>query len=418
MNQVVVQEDYVLPTDEAAEKFEDMTEHEMMEEIVRARRIAARIFGVRLGYFERVKTFNKTSTAELDMNVKAAFMASLVEPDEIHEIKIIGALLHPLYQNEDRMIAGGLCNKRQYDAGKEELLDRIARHYERKACPFEVEGMVYVNEWEKPGLLDRKKTPRKLAEDEYDKYLSHMKASYLPRKMEPVRVLGAFTADDDPRPNPVYAIGPVIEKGQSFMVTKGNANQKCNHANFIDKSGHYDLMSYLDLLREECPAIYEIGRGLVGSHVSSEVDCESLFSQADLVADSRRSCMDIRFYERLVMAKHRLGRVYCHIPDVVDLYMKRWRENDWKEAEERDANEFLELEKEIYLEKFPRNKEIFFNDDELKEEEEEVKEDLDSGNSKRAAKKKKSAAGARGSKKKSAKKRGADRNEKMDEEEV
>ena len=98
--------------------------------------------------------------------------------------------------------------------------------------------------------------------------------------------------------------------------------------------------------------------------------------------------------------------------------MKRWRENDWKEAEERDANEFLELEKEIYLEKFPRNKEIFFNDDKLKVEEEEVKEDLDSGNSKRAANKKKSAAGARGSKKKSAKKRGADRNEKMDEEEV
>jgi len=58
MNQVVVQEDYVLPTDEAAEKFQDMTEHEMMDEIVRARCIAARILGVCLGYFEHVKIFN------------------------------------------------------------------------------------------------------------------------------------------------------------------------------------------------------------------------------------------------------------------------------------------------------------------------------------------------------------------------
>ena len=204
-----------------------------------------------------------------------------------------------------------------------------------------------------------------------------MKAVYLPRKMKPVRVLGAYTEDGDPKPNPVYEIGPVVEMGCDFKVTKGNKEVKCNHATFIDNTGHYDLISYLEILRDECPGIYEVGRGPIGSHVSSEVDCESLFSQADVVADSRRARLDIRFYERLVMAKHRLSRVYCHIPDVVDLYMKRWSENDWKEDDERDAREFLELEKKIFLEKYPRSKEIFNDEGEEEEQEEKFRDNAE-----------------------------------------
>ena len=209
-----------------------------------------------------MRTFNKTSTAKLDADVKAPFMAELHEPAEIHEIKIMGALLHPLYQNPDHMEADGLCTKQQYSAELEELLHCMARHYERKdSSPLEDQEVVYVNEWEKPGLFDRKKTPRRLAEDEYAKYRSRMKAQYLPRKMEPVRVLGAFTSDGNPRPKPVYAIGPIIEEGDNFIVTKDNKGVKCNHSNFIDKTGHYDLMAYLDVVRDECPAIYEVGRG-------------------------------------------------------------------------------------------------------------------------------------------------------------
>ena len=132
LNQVVVRDDNILPSDKTAEKYREMNEHEMMEEIVRARRVAARILGVRLGFFGRVSTFNKTLTAKLDANVKAPFMAGLYEPAEIHEIKIMGALLHPLYQNPDRMEAAGLCTKQQYSAGFEELLDRMARHYKKK----------------------------------------------------------------------------------------------------------------------------------------------------------------------------------------------------------------------------------------------------------------------------------------------
>ena len=35
------------------------------------------------------------------------------------------------------------------------------------------------------------------------------------------------------------------------------------------------------------------------------------------------------------------------------LFLERWKANDWKENDERDDKEFLEVEKEIYLKMFP-----------------------------------------------------------------
>ena len=44
--------------------------------------------------------------------------------------------------------------------------------------------------------------------------------------------------------------------------------------------------------------------------------------------------------------------------------MKRWKDDDWDEGDERDADEFLDLEKKIYLEMFPYNKAMFEDKDE------------------------------------------------------
>ena len=44
--------------------------------------------------------------------------------------------------------------------------------------------------------------------------------------------------------------------------------------------------------------------------------------------------------------------------------MKRWRNNDWDEKEERDAAEFLEIEKEIHLKLFPNSTSLFDGEDE------------------------------------------------------
>jgi hypothetical protein len=63
-----------------------------------------------------------------------------------------------------------------------------------------------------------------------------------------------------------------------------------------------------------------------------------------------------------VELKYRLGRIHCYIPAVVEKLMKRFKPNDWKENV--DVDEFLELEKQIYLDMFPHNRAIFDGEEE------------------------------------------------------
>ncbi|KAL7481644.1 hypothetical protein ACHAW6_007324 [Cyclotella cf. meneghiniana] len=99
--------------------------------------------------------------------------------------------------------------------------------------------------------------------------------------------------------------------------------------------------------------------GQICPHISTEVDCKSIFSEAGFLAYPRRSLTHVCLYEHLVIVKHPLGHIYCHIP----------AEKFWDEHEKRDTKEFLELEKTIYLEMFPHNEQLFDDDDEDEEEE-------------------------------------------------
>ena len=40
-------------------------------------------------------------------------------------------------------------------------------------------------------------------------------------------------------------------------------------------------------------------------------------------------------------------------------FMDRFQKNDWKEDEDRNDNDFLKLEKEVFTEFFPWNKAVF-----------------------------------------------------------
>ena len=150
-----------------------------------------------------------------------------------------------------------------------------------------------------------------------------------------------------------------------------------NHAEYIDQTGQYDITQYLEHHKHKFPAIYIVCLGQICPHISTEVDCESLFSTAGYLADPRRSLTNIRLYERLVIAKHRLGRIYCHVPAVKELYLKRWKEKDWDENDKRDTKEFLELEKEIHLGLYPHNKYLFQDEDEEEEEDNEEDDKVD-----------------------------------------
>jgi len=77
------------------------------------------------------------------------------------------------------------------------------------------------------------------------------------------------------------------------------------------------------------------------------------------------------------MTKHRLQRGHCPKQLVKDLFMKRFRDNDWDEQDDRDATEFLDIEKSIFVEEFPMYANLFVdNEDEDEDEEEDDDENL------------------------------------------
>ena len=221
-------------------------------------------------------------------------------------------------------------------------------------------------------MVDVGNSPDQTARQEYDKFLSWNHSQYLP-KMKSTRVLGAIDEEGQPR-DPIYAIGAVVEKGVNLPSGR-------NHAEYVDVTGYYDIVKFLDDHRNYFPGLENVGIGQLCPHVTSKVDCESLFSSAGHVSDPRRSQTDIRLYERLVTTKHRMQHIYCSPRKVHQLFMKRWKDNDWDEKDERDDRAFLELEKAVYLDMCPHNAGIFDNeeeDDASQDEEEVLEVDKDS----------------------------------------
>ena len=47
-------------------------------------------------------------------------------------MKIMGAILNPIFHTKLRMIDAHMCTAEQFEAGKEELLDRMERYYEHQ----------------------------------------------------------------------------------------------------------------------------------------------------------------------------------------------------------------------------------------------------------------------------------------------
>ena len=79
-------------------------------------------------------------------------------------------------------------------------------------------------------------------------------------------------------------------------------------------------------------------------------------------------------YERLVVGKHWLSRIHCSIARVKELFLKRWKENDWDEQDDRDDTEFLEAEKNIWKEMFPTCVDLLYDEEEEEPEEGNVDE--------------------------------------------
>ena len=55
-------------------------------------------------------------------------------------------------------------------------------------------------------------------------------------------------------------------------------------------------------------------------------------------------------------------RLYCHPPNVDDLVLKQFRNNDWNEGDDHDANEFLKIEREIFITQYPMYAKLLENE--------------------------------------------------------
>ena len=99
-----------------------------------------------------------------------------------------------------------------------------------------------------------------------------MQSSYLPR-MVPSKLLGSYTPQGDAKKEPVYFIDAIVDKGEGKNLPGGH-----NHAEYVDKTGHYGIVQYLEDHEQKFPAIYMVCVGQICPHISTEVDCELHFS--------------------------------------------------------------------------------------------------------------------------------------------
>jgi len=65
----------------------------------------------------------------------------------------------------------------------------------------------------------------------------------------------------------------VISKGENLLSGK-------NYADYIDKKGNYNIVKYFQDHNRTFPGLSKVFIGTLAPHITTEVDCESLFSQA------------------------------------------------------------------------------------------------------------------------------------------
>ncbi|KAL7537974.1 hypothetical protein ACHAXR_008292 [Thalassiosira sp. AJA248-18] len=133
---------------------------------------------------------------------------------------------------------------------------------------------------------------------------------------------------------------------------------------FVDRKGHFDLVSYVmdhstTSSIEKKPHFVGIGNVIIGQlspHITTEVDCESLFSQAGHLSQPNRSRTTAETFERMVMAKHRLARIYCCPKMVKTEFLERHNRKSWSDEEDRENLAFWEGVKWDYLKDNPTHR--------------------------------------------------------------
>ncbi len=106
---LVLDKEFVMPINEQASKYDNPNKAVMLPSIKLACCLAWRQFSVRLGFLKRSNTVSGAKSFDLDTIVTANLMARMQASPSLGDFKMIGSMLNPLMQCEERMIDVGLC---------------------------------------------------------------------------------------------------------------------------------------------------------------------------------------------------------------------------------------------------------------------------------------------------------------------
>ena len=87
----------------------------MSENIEVCHRDTFRLLSVQMGYVKRHIDLTKTANHELEKDVEYGIMDGLTDGNKLQDIKIMGAIVHTLFQSNISMVAVGICTETKHE---------------------------------------------------------------------------------------------------------------------------------------------------------------------------------------------------------------------------------------------------------------------------------------------------------------
>ena len=100
LNQIVTAPSFLFNNNKWGNIYDNHESHDMLDTIVLGRRLAYRMLRLRMGYVKQIKTIIARTEQECDTNTSLSLDVRLEKCILINEMKIGGAILNPMYQND------------------------------------------------------------------------------------------------------------------------------------------------------------------------------------------------------------------------------------------------------------------------------------------------------------------------------
>jgi hypothetical protein len=131
------------------------------------------------------------------------------------------------------------------------------------------------------------------------------------------------------------SFGVVKERGDNMEAS--HPFKTCNLADFIDKTGYFDLVNFVGFNSESFPFIYKLACCFAALR-TNEVGCERFFSIAGYVSNPWQACLKVKHYKALAMLKLNMQRFFIDEDWVVQQYLSMEKDKQWDELETHAAD--------------------------------------------------------------------------------